>query len=136
MALVTREPRSATVVADSMVRALLVPTAAFDQLAARHLELTIVLTELVADRLGRAAHDGFGGKRVDGFRIVRCIGRGGMSVVYRAREESSGDEVALKMMSYRLIYDAAALARKWRLGKLAERPWLNTAIGMIAPLSI
>jgi eukaryotic-like serine/threonine-protein kinase len=34
-----------------------------------------------------------------------------MSVVYRAREESSGEVVALKMMSYRLIYDPVALER-------------------------
>jgi len=111
MALVTREPRSATVVADTPVRALLVPTAAFDRLAARHLELGTVLTELVADRLGQGAHDGFGGKEVEEFRILRCVGRGGMSVVYRAEDQSTGELVALKMMSYRLIYDAGALAR-------------------------
>ena len=34
-----------------------------------------------------------------------------MSVVYRARDEATGELVALKMMSYRLIYDAGALAR-------------------------
>lgn len=111
MALVTREARSADVIADSAVRALLVPTAAFDRLAVRHLELGLVLTNLVADRLGRSAHDGLGDKHIEGFRILRCIGRGGMSIVYRALETSSGEIVALKMMSYRLIYDATALAR-------------------------
>lgn len=111
MALVTRATRTATVVADSGVRAMLVPTAEFDRLAVRHLELGVVLTELVAERLGRGANDGFGGKQVEGFRIQRCVGRGGMSVVYRAREEANGELVALKMMSYRLIYDSVALAR-------------------------
>lgn len=125
MALVTREARSADVVAASAVRALLVPTAAFDALAVRHLELGLVLTQLMADRLGGGAHDGFGDKRVEGYRILRCIGRGGMSVVYEAQDESTGEPgepgeggkgepgkiVALKMMSYRLIFDAAALAR-------------------------
>lgn len=77
----------------------------------RHLELGVLLTELVADRLGRGAYDGLGGKKVEGFRILRCVGRGGMSVVYRAEEESTGELVALKMMSYRLIYDSGALAR-------------------------
>ena len=120
MALVTREPRSATVVADSPIRALLVPAAAFDQLAARHLELGLVLTELVADRLGRGAHDGFGGKKVEGFRIRRCIGRGGMSVVYEAQDETSGAGVALKMMSYRLIYDGAALSRFHREAEILQ----------------
>jgi signal-transduction protein with cAMP-binding, CBS, and nucleotidyltransferase domain len=111
MALVTREPRSADVIADTPVRALLVRTAAFDRLAGRYLELAMVLTHLVADRLGQGARDGFGGKRVEGFRILRCVGRGGMSVVYRAQEEETGELVALKMMSYRLIYDSLALAR-------------------------
>jgi serine/threonine protein kinase len=99
------------VIAESSGRALLVPTADFDRLAMRHLELAMMLTQLVADRLGQAPHDGFGGKTIEGFRILRCIGRGGMSVVYRAQDESTGELVALKMMSYRLIYDAAALAR-------------------------
>ena len=111
MALVTREARTADVIADSPVRALLVPTASFDALAVRHLELGLVLTKLVADRLGRSFHDGFGDKRIEGFRILQSIGRGGMSVVYQAEEVATGDIVALKMMSYRLIYDAAALAR-------------------------
>ena len=57
MALVTREARTADVIADSPVRALLVPTASFDALAVRHLELGLVLTKLVADRLGRSFHD-------------------------------------------------------------------------------
>lgn len=111
MALVTREARSADVIADSLVRALFVSTGAFDRLATRRLELGVVLTELVADRLGQGAHDGLGGKTIEAFRIVRCIGRGGMSIVYQAEDESTGELVALKMMSYRLIYDAKALAR-------------------------
>ena len=69
MALVTREARSADVIADSFVRALVVSTAAFDRLATRRLELGVVLTELVADRLGQGAHDGFGGKQVEGFGL-------------------------------------------------------------------
>ena len=121
MALVTREARSADVIADSPVRALLVPTAEFDRLAVRHLELAVMLTQLVSDRLGLAPHDGFGGKTVEGFRILRCIGRGGMSVVYRAQDESTGEFVALKMMSYRLIYDAAALARFRQEADLLQR---------------
>lgn len=120
MALVMREARSADVIADTPVRALLVPTEAFDRLAVRHLELGLVLTKLVADRLGQSAMDGLGDKRIEGFRILRCIGRGGMSIVYQAQDESTGDVVALKMMSYRLIYDAAALARFHRESELHQ----------------
>jgi len=120
MALVTRATRSATVIADSRVRALLVPTSEFDRLAVRHLELGVVLTELVAERLGRGANDGFGGKQVEGFRILKSVGRGGMSVVYRARDEVTGELVALKMMSYRLIYDAVALGRFHREAEILQ----------------
>ena len=53
----------------------------------RHHELGMVLTELVADRLGKGrTTDSVA--RGQGFRILRCIGRGGMSVVYRAQDES------------------------------------------------
>ena len=110
MALVTREARSADL-ADSPVRVLLVPTAAFDWLAVRHLELGIVLTNSSPSAWGKARTTGSAGKQVEGFRILRCIGRGGMSIVYRAQDEATGELVALKMMSYRLIYDAPALAR-------------------------
>jgi hypothetical protein len=120
MALVTREPRSADVIAEVAVRALHVSTAAFDALAARHLELATLITELVADRLGRGEMDGLGGKRVERFRILKCIGRGGMSVVYRARDEATGELVALKMMSYRLIYDPRALARFRREAEVVQ----------------
>jgi serine/threonine protein kinase len=121
MAVVTREPRTADVVADAPGRALFIPTAAFDQLASRHLQLATLMTDLVADRLGQAARDGFGGKQMEGFRILRCIGRGGMSVVYRAQDESTGELVALKMMSYRLIYDSPALARFRREADLVQQ---------------
>jgi CRP-like cAMP-binding protein len=120
MALVTREPRSADVIADTPVRALHVPTAAFDALAARHLELATMITDLVADRLGQSSLDGLGGKRVERFRILQCIGRGGMSVVYSAKDESTGALAALKMMSYRLIYDAEALARFRREAEVVQ----------------
>ena len=111
MALVTREARSADVIADSDVHALFIPAREFDRLASRHLELGGVLTRLISDRLGQGIRDGFGDKKVEGYRILRSLGRGGMSVVYRARDERTGELVALKMMSYRLIYDALALAR-------------------------
>jgi eukaryotic-like serine/threonine-protein kinase len=121
MALVTREPRSADVIADSAVQALLVPTREFDRLAMRHPALGAVLTELVADRLGQAAHDGFGGKTVEDFRILHCIGRGGMSLVYRAEDQATGEHVALKMMSYKLIYNSAALSRFHQESALLQR---------------
>lgn len=120
MALVTREPRTADVIADTPVTALRLPVPAFDRLALRHPVLAKVLTEVVAERLGQHTSDGLGGKTIDRYVIQRCIGRGGMAVVYEARDAESGEPVALKMMSHRLIYEVGALARFHQEAELAQ----------------
>jgi len=120
MSLITQEPATADVVADSEVRALVLSSADFDALAAKNPELTIVLTNLVADRLGGAHHDGLGGKVLNGYQILRCAGRGGMAVVYEAIELASGERVALKMMSHRLVYQPGAFSRFEREARIVE----------------
>ena len=111
MALVTGEPRSADVVASTPLRALALGADDFHDLARRHPQLGVVLSHLIADRLGGPTRDILGDKRLGGFRILRCIGKGGMAVAYQAEELRSGREVALKMMSHRLVYDAGAQIR-------------------------
>ncbi|MEZ6017078.1 MAG: protein kinase [Planctomycetota bacterium] len=136
MALLTHEPRTADVVATTPVQVLHLSAADFDEIAARHAELAVVLTEIMADRLGGKRQDMLGGKRVEGYRVLRCLGRGGMAVVYKAiaetqaetREEAAevangeaagaarvraADEgvVALKMMNHRLLFHPGAKAR-------------------------
>ena len=70
-----------------------------------------MLTRLVASRLGGPRRDVLAGKTLQGYQIQRRLGRGGMGVVYEAIEAATGRRVALKMMSHRLVYDAAALAQ-------------------------
>ena len=111
MALLTGESRTADVVAVSKLRALVLQSQDFHQLAMHHPELGMVLTHLVADRLGEGALDGLLGKHVGRYQIGRCLGRGGMAVVYEARELDGGHPVALKMMSHRLLYEPGANAR-------------------------
>jgi tRNA A-37 threonylcarbamoyl transferase component Bud32 len=109
MSLVTSEPRTADVVARTKMRYLMLPARDFDALAARHPDLPLVLTEVVTERLGHGQYDGLGGKDINGYQIVQCVGRGGMGVVYEARHMSSDRRVALKMMNHRLIYQLSAL---------------------------
>ena len=54
IALITEEPRTADVIAGTPMRALRLPSAEFDRLALRHPDLRVVLTNVVADRLGWA----------------------------------------------------------------------------------
>ena len=111
MSLLTNEPRTADVVARTHVRALELSSEAFHTLAQRHPELQVVLTDVIADRLGHARYDGLGGKDIHGYRIIQCVGRGGMGVVYEAEEGASGERMALKMMNHRLVYNPSALQR-------------------------
>jgi predicted Ser/Thr protein kinase len=120
MSLITQEPATADVVALTEVRVLVLSAAQFDALAAKNPELTIVLTNVVADRLGRALHDGLGGKVLNGYQILGCVGRGGMAVVYEATELATGERVALKMMSHRLVYQPGAFSRFEREARIVQ----------------
>ncbi len=111
MSLVTNEPRTADVVAETHVQFLRLSASDFHELAERHPDLPLVLTEVVTDRLGEARYDGLGGKDIHGYQITQCVGRGGMGVVYEAREMATDRKVALKMMNHRLIYQLSAMRR-------------------------
>lgn len=117
MALITQEPRTATVNADTPVHALRLGADAFRDVAVQHPEVAVVLTHLIADRLGERSVDGLGGKHFDRYVVLRALARGGMSVVYEAEDTEGEGPVALKMMSHRLIYEPGA---SWRFHREAE----------------
>jgi eukaryotic-like serine/threonine-protein kinase len=48
----------------------------------------------------RSRHD-VSGKRLGRYRLGACLGKGGFAIVYRAREETTGREVALKVLRER-----------------------------------
>ncbi|MGZ0168238.1 MAG: protein kinase domain-containing protein [Planctomycetales bacterium] len=109
MALLTDQPRTASVVAATAVTAKFLPLPVFQELASDHPVIGQVLTQLLAQRLGQQDHDALSGKRFGRYRILQRLGKGGMAIVYEALDEQSGATVALKMMSHRLVYDANAL---------------------------
>jgi hypothetical protein len=109
--LLTGEPRTADVVASTLVRALRLAVADFWTAANTYPELRLVLTNVVADRLGKSTYDGLGGKDIHGYRVERCVGRGGMGIVYEATRADARTVVALKMLNHRLLYHPGALQR-------------------------
>ena len=120
MALLTQTPRTASVQAISPVTLWQLVAEDFHTLARRHPLLSVVLTKLLDRRLGQDSVDALGGKDLHGYRIFRCIGTGGMSVVYEACEVSTGRPVALKMLSHHLTYDIESAGRFEREAKLAS----------------
>jgi serine/threonine protein kinase len=111
MALVTGELAGADVVAVSAVRTLLLPPEDFHRLARKNPQIAVVLTRIIAERLGGGDWDMLGDKILRGYRVGCCVGRGAMAVVYEATRLEDGERLALKMMSHRLVYDEMALAR-------------------------
>ncbi len=111
MSLLTHEPRNADVRATTDGWALVLKSHEFEWLVGKHNAIAVVLTHLVAERLGQGERDGLGEKVFHGYRIKRRLGLGAMSVVYEATELATNRRVALKMMSHRLIYEEGAIQR-------------------------
>lgn len=120
MALLTDEPRTADVVAKTASNVRFLPAPVFHDLATEFPVIGRILTQLLAERLGQSGHDALSGKTFGRYRIVRRLGRGGMAIVYRAEDIQTGEPVALKMMSHRLVYDANALNLFQREAQMIE----------------
>ncbi len=111
MSLLTGQVCSADVIAMIPTEALVLPVAAFEELRTEFPELEIALSQLVSDRLGQRPHDALCGKTLGGYKLIRCISRGAMGVVYEARSEADGEPRALKMLRHRFISDNRAWSR-------------------------
>ena len=120
MSLLTNQPCSANVVATSDVEALVLSATGYRMLIAEHPELEIAISQLVSDRLGGRRRDALCGKLLDRYKLLRCINRGGMGVVYEAKEVDTDHRVALKMLRHRFIYDNKVQSRFEQEAKLLE----------------
>lgn len=108
MALLSTEPRTSNIIAATAVTAGKIAAADFHQMAGDYPQLAAMLTDIVAERLGRSDRDALSGQILCGHRIERMLGKGANGIVYAARETDTSTLVALKMMSHRLVYSPRA----------------------------
>jgi CRP-like cAMP-binding protein len=101
MSLITREPRSATITAESPCDCLRIDKAAVKDLFARHPSTAVFLTRLVGERLMQVQ----GIRKVGKYEVIGRLGAGGVATVFEARHPSLGIPVALKMLSHALVFD-------------------------------
>lgn len=128
MGLLMDVPCTATATAVTPVRVLVLPSRWFRRLAVLFPVLSAALGHLAATRLGCAAVDSLVGKVVHGYRLRRCLGRGGMGTVYEAEALADGRRVALKMMSHRFASDLEIqqrFDREVRIGASLRHPNLG-----------
>ena len=121
MSLLTSEPCTATVTATSPIRVLTLPAERFYELARHFPVLGTLLGQVVARRLGFMPLDSLTGKTLHGYNILRCVGRGGMAVVYEAIHRATGRRVAMKMLSHRFAHDLEPQRRFQREMKIYRR---------------
>ncbi len=103
MALLTGAPRSADVLAESDVVALVFERETLQPFLHAHPALANFLTELVAIRIQEDLSFQLVGK----YQILKQMGKGSTAIVYEAFHKTLDRLVAVKMLSHSLAYDEA-----------------------------
>ena len=101
MALITKEPRTATITAEEDARCLRINKQAVTDLFSRHASTAVFLTRLVGERLMEQK----GIRKVGKYEVTGRLGSGGVATVFEGRHPTLGIPVALKMLSHALVFD-------------------------------
>jgi CRP-like cAMP-binding protein len=109
MAILTGEPRSAHVEAESDMQLWGLSRRKFDAIAEQYPELRSFLTELVADRFSTRTLTA--DRTIGKYVITDIIGQGGFSIVYKGVHSGLNMPVAIKMMKHDLAMDNEFLSR-------------------------
>lgn len=116
MALLTREPRSATVVATSPIEAGILPVSEFRRLRREYPVLAEVLTSLLAERLAQNPSQ----QTIGNYRVLRRLGAGGLGTVYHGAR-LDGTPMALKIVNHRLVHTPKAADRILKCADVAKQ---------------
>jgi len=101
MALLTDEPRTADVIADTDCKCIVIPRSVVTQLLIDHPEVAGFLTNILGQRL----MEGRGIQHVGKYRLTgEIIGKGGMATVFEGIHSNLDRPVAIKMLSHTLMY--------------------------------
>lgn len=101
MALITQEPRSATITAATTCHCLRIDKRTVQELFRREPGTAVFLTRLVGERLMEAS----GIRRVGKYEVLGRLGSGGVATVFEGLHPGLGTPVALKMLSHSLVFD-------------------------------
>lgn len=127
MALITNEPRSATITAEGACHCMRISKHAVKELFARYAGTAVFLTRLVGERL----MENEGIRRVGKYEVIGRLGSGGVATVFEAIHPTLGTPVALKMLSHALVFDesfADHFAEEARLVAKLDHPHITRVI--------
>jgi tRNA A-37 threonylcarbamoyl transferase component Bud32 len=103
MAILTGEPRSSHVDAETDMELWVLTCSQFEKIAGQHPDLRTFLTELVAGRF--ASRKVTADRKIGKYLITDIVGRGGYSIVYKGIHTDLSMPVAIKMMRHNLAMD-------------------------------
>jgi tRNA A-37 threonylcarbamoyl transferase component Bud32 len=119
--LLTNEVRSANIIATTPMKVAEIRYESYQALVIRFPTLNMLLSELVAQRVGTIATDIMFGKSLGGYDFRHRLGRGSMGIVYLAEDQQTAQKVAVKMLRHDLVYDRQASLRFRREAEVIRR---------------
>ncbi|MBA62666.1 MAG: hypothetical protein CMJ76_09910 [Planctomycetaceae bacterium] len=107
----TNSTRSANAIALGEVVALEVPLALYEQMNRDFPATSAMIANQVSERIGNRDIDVLTNKVLEGYRIIKRLGRGSMGVVYLAERVSDEKTFALKMLRHDILCNQKACQR-------------------------